>query len=85
LEVELTDEQIFSIASFTSFKSMKEYLQFGDLAPVIFKKDMEFFRQGQVGDWVKYFTEEQSKRLDEAVAQKLTYKGVIKYELEKKE
>jgi hypothetical protein len=79
LEVELTDEQIHAIASFTSFKSMKSYLKFGDLAPVIFKNEMDFFRKGQVGDWVNFFSEEQSRRMDEAVAQKLSYKGVIKY------
>lgn len=43
-------------------------------------KEFKLFRKGEVGDWKNYFTEEMSKRLDEVVKAKLTYKKPFKYE-----
>lgn len=43
-------------------------------------KEMKIFRKGEIGDWKNYFTDEMSKRLDEVVAAKLTYKRPFRYE-----
>lgn len=44
-------------------------------------KELKIFRKGKVGDWMNYFSDDMSKRLDEVVAAKLTYKKPFKYEL----
>ena len=42
--------------------------------------EIKLFRKGQIGDWKNYFTEEMSKKIDEIVANKLTYKKPFRFE-----
>lgn len=77
---ELNDSQIQSLIEFTSFKNMKEKRPFKiEMHKEYFKEDLEFFRKGQIGDWVNYFTEDLSKRVDEAVQKNLEYKHKFNY------
>ena len=43
LGVELIDEQVKSIVAFTSFKNMKEYLDFVATTPELFKENMVIY------------------------------------------
>ena len=67
---EITEEQVGILVDHLSFKKMKqnksvnlEGLQDGK----ILKKEGNFIRKGEVGDWKNYFTDEMSKRMDEAI------------------
>lgn len=37
----------------------------------IYERDIEFFRQGKIGDWRNYFSDEMAKRVDDAVTANL--------------
>ncbi|XP_063306456.1 sulfotransferase 6B1-like [Pelobates fuscus] len=62
----LTDEQISLVESKTDFKTMKE-----NSSNTHGKHGNVFFRKGEIGDWKKHFTEEQSKELDAKFEEKL--------------
>ena len=75
LGADLTDEQIKKLLAFVSFDNMKS-LPSMDMKALdfMFKDDMTFFNKGQIGNWKNYLSEEQSKKIDDMVANKLTYK-----------
>uniref|UniRef100_A0A8C4REJ9 Sulfotransferase n=1 Tax=Erpetoichthys calabaricus TaxID=27687 RepID=A0A8C4REJ9_ERPCA len=60
LNFTLTDEQIQSICSMSTFKSMKENSMntHGEMGNILFRK-------GDIGDWKNCLTEEQSKAVDD--------------------
>ncbi|XP_039605914.1 sulfotransferase 6B1-like [Polypterus senegalus] len=60
LNFTLTDEQIQSICSMSTFKSMKENSRntHGEMGNILFRK-------GDIGDWKNCLTEEQSKAIDD--------------------
>ncbi|XP_072265379.1 sulfotransferase 6B1-like [Pyxicephalus adspersus] len=66
MRLPLTNEQLCTVESRTSFTSMKEKSEdtHGKLGDA-------FFRKGQIGDWKNIFTEEQSKEVDEKFQQHL--------------
>jgi len=74
---DLPDEKIDNIVKATSMKSMKENpkTNFHD-APVFDYKISHFYRKGEVGDWHNYFTEEESKYVDEMCDKYLTPIGL---------
>ena len=83
----MTDEQIKKLLAFVSFDNMKS-LPSMDMKAMdfMFKDDMTFFNKGQIGNWKKHLSEEQSKKIDDLVANKLTYKkNPIVYEPSKAE
>jgi hypothetical protein len=45
---------------------------------------MVFFNQGKIGTWKERLTEEQSKKIDDAMKNKLTYKRAIQFEPSKR-
>jgi len=85
LEAELTDEQIIKLLKFVSFDNMKSIptMNMGAIDE-IFKSDLEFFSKGQIGTWKNHLNEEQSKKIDDMVKNKLKYKKPIQYEPIKK-
>ncbi len=71
---ELKDEQVVHLVEVLTFKKMK--VIGADREDIMRKagvythpedKDKSFFRKGEVGDWKNYFTEEMSKRMDDAI------------------
>nr|QVK45629.1 sulfotransferase [Brachionus paranguensis] len=64
-------EALEKLTNFTSIDKMKTYSSFNfegvfrDEENVSLK--FNFFRKGQIGNWVEYFNEEQSKRVDQVV------------------
>ena len=62
-----SDDDIKKIIEWCSYKNMKEnksvnyewYKEFG-----LFKKDGHFFRKGEIGDWLNYYTKDMSVILD---------------------
>eukprot|EP00042_Codosiga_hollandica_P038121 m.307092 g.307092 ORF g.307092 m.307092 type:complete len:320 (-) comp55311_c0_seq6:83-1042(-) len=76
---ELTDDVVDKIAELTSFESMKEDVA----ANYVFKQAGRkegapaFMRKGTVGDWTNYFTEDQSRRMDEVYEQELGDSGLV--------
>ena len=76
---EITEEQVGILVDHLSFKKMKqneslnlEALQDGK----IMKKEGSFIRKVEVGDWKNFFTEEMSKRMDEAIEKYLKAVGL---------
>ena len=86
LGASLTDDQIKELLAFVSFDNMKNTPSM-DMKGIshMFKDDLNFFSQGQIGTWKKHLNEEQSKKIDEMVRKNLTYKRPIQYEPSKKE
>lgn len=77
-----TDDQIRQLVAFTSFKTMKEKNQSFCKQMIeinVFEKDMQFFRQGKIGDWRNHLSEETSKKVDELVEEKLKCKLTFNY------
>jgi hypothetical protein len=77
-----TDDQIRSLVGFTSFESMRNNPGFNNQFMVdinVFKKEMEFFHTGKVGNWRKYFTAEMSDKVDKMVQEKLKTHLLLDY------
>jgi hypothetical protein len=75
-----TLDKIEALVSFTSFKNITTVagLDFkAEIEKNMYERDMSFFRKGQIGDWYNYFTEDMSRRVDEALAANL--KTVIQF------
>ena len=73
LGMDFTDEQIDQSAEFLSFKKMKERGS-AELMQTMMKKegsDGHVMRKGEAGDWKNIFTDEMSKRMDEAIEKHL--------------
>eukprot|EP00112_Aurelia_sp_Birch-Aquarium-sp1_P024360 Seg7676.2 transcript_id=Seg7676.2/GoldUCD/mRNA.D3Y31 product="Sulfotransferase family cytosolic 1B member 1" protein_id=Seg7676.2/GoldUCD/D3Y31 len=66
---DLSEEQVGMLVEHLSFKRMKENrsVNFENLREKAFVGDGRFMRNGKVGDWKNYFTEEMSKRMDDAI------------------
>jgi hypothetical protein len=84
LEKEYTDEQLQELIAKTSFANLKAKENDDGTRQFLidiqwFDRNMNFFRKGQIGSWREHFTEEMSKRMDEAVAQKLKEKIEFNY------
>lgn len=62
----LSEEQIQNIEAYTSFQSMRDnpMTSFAGAA-VIDASISPFYRKGKIGDWKNYFSEAQSKQVDE--------------------
>ena len=81
---EITEEQVGILVDHLSFKKMKQNKSV-NLEPFqngkIMKKEGSFIRRGEVGDWKNYFTDEMSKRMDEAIEKYLKPVGLeFRYE-----
>lgn len=82
LEKKLDDKQLDAIIEWCSFDNMKKnpsvnYEWKKTLG--MFSKEVEFFRKGKSGDWLNYFTSNQSRQLDEFVNSELKYKKKFDY------
>ena len=66
---DLSEKQVGMLVEHLSFKRMKENrsVNFENLREKAFIGEGRFMRNGQVGDWKNYFTEEMNKRMDAAV------------------
>lgn len=76
LQVPITETILEAIVQETSFASMKARpteKYFSETIPMDMSK---FFRQGKVGSWKEYFTEEQRSYMDNLIATKLTSAGI---------
>lgn len=81
LGVELSEEQIKSLLAFVSFDNMKDLPSMAfNVLDMYFHPDMNFFKKGQIGNWKNYLTEEQAKRVDDVIREKLKYRRPIQYE-----
>ena len=78
------DEEIVKLVNYVAFDNLKETCLLEKeckLAPQLFKSDVTFMNKGKIGNWKSYFSEEQSKRIDEVVEKNLEYKRKpIQYE-----
>ncbi|XP_001631095.2 sulfotransferase 1C4 [Nematostella vectensis] len=75
----LTEEALNRIVRQTSFDAMKGGEQFYEspfMRPFIAPGASSHIRKGQVGDWRNYFTEEQSRRMDQLYAERMTGSGL---------
>lgn len=81
LGVTISDDDIKKLLAYVSFDNMKKTpsMDMGHI-DTMFKNDLTFFNKGQVGNWKNVLTEEQSRKIDEMVKTKLTYKKPIQYE-----
>lgn len=78
---ELSEEDIKKLLAFTSFDNMKKMPSMDmKMMEHMFTNDLVFFNKGQIGNWKNHLTEEQSKKIDEMVKTKLTYKKPLQYE-----
>ena len=86
LGVEIIDDDLKKLLTFVSFDNMKN-IPTMDMKAMdhMFKDDLNFFSQGQIGTWKKHLNEEQSKRIDDMVQSKLTYKRPLQYEPSKQD
>lgn len=78
LEVKLPEEEMQRIMDATCFSSMKQNPQTnygGDRG----NKAPPFMRKGKVGDWVEYFTNEQSERFEQLLEEKITSKSDLRF------
>nr|QNH68010.1 sulfotransferase-like protein 3 [Brachionus koreanus] len=72
---------IHKLINFTSIDNMKKYSSFDFEG--IFKNHKDdytkfnFFRKGQIGNWIEYFNEDQSKQVDEVIKEHL--EGLIDF------
>lgn len=81
----ITDDQIKELLAFVSFDNMKKTPSMDMKAVVhMFKEDLDFFSKGQIGTWREHLNEQQSKKIDEMVKNKLKYKQPIQYEPSKR-
>ena len=78
--MEISYEDIERLIKFVAFDNMKEMNKSEFVPAELFKPDLEFFNKGKIGNWRNHISEEQSKRIDEAVAKNLNYKKPIQYE-----
>ncbi|XP_078487110.1 sulfotransferase 6B1-like [Ciona intestinalis] len=69
LNIPATLERAQQIADMTSFNKMAADLKKGH--PI-----KNFFRKGEVGDWKNYFSDDQSKIMDELIQEKLGNTGI---------
>ena len=73
--VDISDEIISKIAEKTSFSAMKS----NDTANYSWSQTSgkaDFMRKGEVGDWVNYFTPEQSAEMDRVCSERLQGTGL---------
>lgn len=78
----LTDSQLKAIVEWCSFENMKKnptvnydwYKEIG-----FFRKDGDFMRKGQVGDWLNHFSKNDSLKMDEIIEKNLNYKHSFNY------
>ncbi len=81
-----SDEQITTMVNSLDFKKMKKNEAGREdaikkEAYMEGSQDGSFFRKGDVGDWKNYFTEEMSKRMDEAIEKHFSGTGLqFRYE-----
>ena len=81
---DLSDEKIKSIIEWCSFDNMKNnksvnYDWWKDMG--ISKKDSQFFRKGEIGDWLNHFSRTQSIQFDETIKTNLKSKHKFNYGL----
>nr|QVK45630.1 sulfotransferase [Brachionus paranguensis] len=79
---ELTDDQTQKLVDFTSFKKMKKNSAFCFQKAGDNKQQNQldlFFRKGEIGDWINYFDEEMSSKLEDKTSKELNPNIQIKY------
>jgi hypothetical protein len=79
-----SEDQLRTLVAETSFKTFKSRESEDPSVSFLmdiqwWERDMQFFRKGQVGNWREHFTEEMSKRMDEALASRLKSKVEFNY------
>ncbi len=82
LDKKYNDSQLDAIIDWCSFKNMKENKSVNyewNKALGIFSPEGEFFRKGQVGDWLNHFSPKESMAMDQLVANQLNYKHKFDY------
>ncbi len=73
----LTEEQVASIKEHTTFESMKKN---DNVCPAPEAPRELFFRKGQVGEWVNYFSKSQAEYVDRLVKERLEPLGLHVYD-----
>jgi hypothetical protein len=82
LDKKIDDSQLDSIISWCSFKNMKQNKSVNyewNKMLGIFSKEGEFFRKGEIGDWLNYFSLQSSKQIDQLVDTELKYERKFNY------
>ena len=62
----VTDKEVEALVDHLSFEKMKNNPSVNYENGMIFTRESNFMRKGEVGDWKNYFTDEMNKRMDEA-------------------
>ena len=73
----LNESQLDAIIEHCSFENMKQNSSVNyewNKMLGIFSKDGTFFRKGQIGDWLNYFSPKASQEMDRIVKNDLKYK-----------
>ena len=83
LEKDFSDMELDMLVRYTSFNSMKnltsmDFFKYFKGCNYI-DENAVFFKKGIIGNWMNYFTQEESDRFDTVIAQKLKYHGAIDY------
>ena len=75
---EVTDDKVKELVDHLSFDSMKSNpaVNKEDAKVNMFRKGGHFMRKGEIGDWRNYFSDEMSKRMDEAIKAHFTSVGL---------
>lgn len=81
LDKNLSDAQLETIIEQSSFEKMKQNPAIDFKRLNIFNDSVEFFKSGRIGQWEHYFTDDMSKRLEQAIEQNLEYPRKFNYKM----
>jgi hypothetical protein len=84
----LTESQLNAIVEWCSFENMKRnpsvnYDWYKTLG--LFRKEGDFFRKGVIGDWLNYYSRDDSVKLDSVLEKNLNYKTKFNYGISDKD
>ena len=77
---DLSDNEIKGLIGFCSFETMGDFVDFQiNMELGMYDNSMKFFRKSNIGKWYSYFSDNLSRKMDEAVTANLRYSQKIDY------